>query len=71
VQVVHREDNERFWELIGAFGELTGIPVLLNTSFNLRGQPVVRDPGTALATYLRSELDHLVLGDHLVVRGAH
>ncbi|WP_048584251.1 carbamoyltransferase family protein [Streptomyces viridochromogenes] len=70
VQVVRREDNERFWELIGAFGEITSIPVLLNTSFNLRGQPVVMDPTTALDTYLRSELDHLVLGDHLVVRNA-
>ncbi|MFI6639116.1 carbamoyltransferase [Streptomyces sp. NPDC050504] len=68
VQTVAREDNPRLWELIGAFGELTGVPVLLNTSFNLRGQPIVRDPGTALATYLRSELDHLVLGDFLVVR---
>ncbi|WP_207930491.1 carbamoyltransferase family protein [Streptomyces hainanensis] len=70
VQVVHRQDNERLWELIRVFGEISGIPVLLNTSFNLRGQPVVRDPDTALRTFLRSELDHLVMGDHLVVRDA-
>ncbi|MFE2068061.1 carbamoyltransferase [Streptomyces sp. NPDC059467] len=68
VQVVRRADNERLWELIGAFGELTGIPVLLNTSFNLRGQPVICDPAEALRTYLRSQLDHLVLGDNLVAR---
>jgi carbamoyltransferase len=68
VQGVRREHNERLWELITAFGELTGVPVLLNTSFNLRGQPVVRDPETALATYARSRLDHLVLEDYLVTR---
>ncbi|MFI6685151.1 carbamoyltransferase [Streptomyces sp. NPDC050485] len=68
IQIVRRADNERLWELIGAFGELTGIPVLLNTSFNLRGQPVICDPAEALRTYLRSRLDHLVLGDNLVAR---
>lgn len=68
VQVVRREHNPRLWQLIGAFGELTGIPVLLNTSFNLRGQPIIRDPQTAVATYLRSGLDHLVLGNHFVSR---
>lgn len=70
VQVVRREDNERLWELLGAFGALTGVPVLLNTSFNLRGQPVIRDPELALRTYLSSNLDHLVLGDHLISRVA-
>ncbi|MFD6073235.1 carbamoyltransferase C-terminal domain-containing protein [Amycolatopsis lurida] len=68
VQVVHRDENERLWDLIEAFGELTGVPVLLNTSFNLRGQPVIRDPETAVRTYLDSKLDHLVLGEHLVSR---
>ena len=66
VQVVRKQDNPRLWELIGAFGDLTGVPVLLNTSFNLRGQPVICDPALALRTYLGSRLDHLVLGDHLV-----
>ncbi|MFI6644561.1 carbamoyltransferase [Streptomyces sp. NPDC050504] len=70
IQVVRRSDNERLWELIGAFGTLTGVPVLLNTSFNLRGQPVIADPALALSTYLRSRLDHLVLGDVLVTRTA-
>ncbi|HEY0636150.1 MAG TPA: carbamoyltransferase C-terminal domain-containing protein [Pseudonocardiaceae bacterium] len=70
VQVVHRADNERLWELLGEFGAATGMPVLLNTSFNLRGQPVIRNPEIALDTYLGSRLDHLVLGDHLVTRVA-
>ena len=66
VQVVRREHNELFWRLLGEFGALTGVPVLLNTSFNLRGQPIIRDPRLALETFLRSELDYLVLGDNLV-----
>ena len=70
VQVVRRTDNERLWLLCRAFGARTGLPVLLNTSFNLRGQPIVRDPETALATFGRSRLDHLVLGDHLVSKVA-
>jgi carbamoyltransferase len=68
VQVISRAHNERLWHLLGAFGELTGVPVLLNTSFNLRGQPVICDPALALRTYLGSSLDHLVLGDRLVGR---
>lgn len=70
VQVVGREHNPRLWRLIGAFGDLTGVPVLLNTSFNLRGQPIIRDPWTAVSTYRRSGLDHLVLGDRFVTRAA-
>ncbi|OZM71147.1 carbamoyltransferase [Amycolatopsis antarctica] len=66
VQVVRREDNARLWTLLGAFGERTGVPVLLNTSFNLRGQPVICDPELAMRTYAGSRLDHLVLGDNLV-----
>lgn len=70
VQVVRREHNPGLWQLIGAFGELTGVPVLLNTSFNLRGQPIILDPATAVATYRRSGIDHLVLGNHFVTRVA-
>ncbi len=70
VQTLRRADNPVLWELLGAFGELTGVPVLLNTSFNLRGQPIVRDPETALRTYASSRLDHLVIEDRVVTRGA-
>jgi len=66
VQVIRREDNPRLWELLTAFGARTGIPVLLNTSFNLRGQPIIRTPQTALDTFLRSGLDRLVIGDYVV-----
>ncbi|SCL25337.1 carbamoyltransferase family protein [Micromonospora inyonensis] len=67
VQVLRRADNPRLWRLLGRFGELTGLPVLLNTSLNLRGQPIIRDPRTALDTFVRSRLDRLVL-ENAVVR---
>lgn len=66
VQVLRRADNPRLWRLLGRFGELTGLPVLLNTSLNLRGQPIIRDPRTALETFARSRLDRLVLEDTVV-----
>ncbi|GAA3743604.1 carbamoyltransferase [Spinactinospora alkalitolerans] len=68
VQVIRRSDNERLWLLLKAFSEITGVPVLLNTSFNLRGQPVVRDPETALRTFLKSEIDYLVMGRDIIGR---
>ncbi|MEU3457524.1 carbamoyltransferase C-terminal domain-containing protein [Micromonospora sp. NPDC006766] len=66
VQVLRRADNPRLWRLLGRFGELTGLPVLLNTSLNLRGQPIIRDPRTALDTFVRSRLDRLVLESAVV-----
>ena len=68
VQVVARDDNPRFWTLLNAFGARTGMPILLNTSFNLRGQPIVCTPEQAVDTFLRSRIDLLVLGDALVTR---
>ena len=57
-----------FFDLITAFGELTGVPVLLNTSFNVAGEPIVESPDDALRTFRAARLDLLVLGDHLVRR---
>jgi carbamoyltransferase len=65
---VHRDDNPRFWALLSAFGGLTGIPVLLNTSFNVRGQPIVCTPRQAIETFLNAGLDALVIENCLVVR---
>jgi carbamoyltransferase len=67
VQVVDRGSNPLFWGLLTAFGSLTGVPVLLNTSFNVAGQPIVRTPEEAVATYLDAGLDALVIGPFLVV----
>ncbi|MFF0722719.1 carbamoyltransferase C-terminal domain-containing protein [Verrucosispora sp. NA02020] len=66
VQVVTREGNPLLWELLTAFADRTGIPVLLNTSFNLRGQPIVRTPEIAVDTLLRGGLSRLVIGAYTV-----
>ncbi|MFJ6153991.1 carbamoyltransferase family protein [Micromonospora profundi] len=68
VQVVDREQSPLFASLLEAIGARTGMSVVLNTSFNLRGQPIVRTPDDAVATYRRSDMDALALGDRLVVR---
>ncbi|KOG88683.1 hypothetical protein ADK38_18460, partial [Streptomyces varsoviensis] len=64
--VVRRSVNERFWTLIDAFRRLTGVPAVLNTSFNLAGEPVVFGPDDAIATFVRSDIEVLVLGDCLL-----
>lgn len=68
VQTVHRETNPRFHALLTRFHDRTGCPILLNTSFNLRGEPIVCSPDDAVATFLASGMDALVLGDRLVLR---
>ncbi|MCB9682849.1 MAG: carbamoyltransferase [Alphaproteobacteria bacterium] len=68
VQTVSAATNPRFHALLQAFGARTGCPVLLNTSFNLRGEPIVGSPENACHTFLASGMDALVLGDHLVLR---
>jgi carbamoyltransferase len=67
LQVVHKEANPRYHQLISRFADQTGVPVLLNTSFNLKGEPIVNSPGDAYATFMSSGMDILVLGK-LIVR---
>lgn len=66
VQTVSKEDNPRFWALLNEFGKVSGMPVLLNTSFNVRGQPIVCTPTEAVETFLLAKLDVLVIGNYLV-----
>ncbi|MEU7977106.1 carbamoyltransferase C-terminal domain-containing protein [Micromonospora sp. NPDC049081] len=68
IQVVRREDNELYWRLIDAFRAITDIPILLNTSFNSRGEPIVCSPEDAVATFSRIDIDAMVMGDVLVLR---
>ena len=65
-QTVEREVNRVYYELIGEFARLTGVPVLMNTSFNLRGEAIVHTPTDALRTFFSSGMDALVLGSFLV-----
>ena len=67
VQVVTEKHNARFWRLIAEFGKLAGISVILNTSFNVRGQPIVCTPQEAIETFFQADLDVLVLGDFLIL----
>jgi carbamoyltransferase len=67
-QTVTRQANERFYELIGEFFRRTGVPMLLNTSFNVMGEPIVETPEDALADLLFADLDYCVLEDFLVAR---
>ena len=66
VQTVFREHNPLYYGLIERFGQATGVPVVLNTSFNLRGEPIVTTPANAFSTFSRSEMDCLVLGNFLI-----
>ena len=66
-QTVAKEQNPRLWRLLNEFESLSGLPVLLNTSFNVKGQPIVCTPREALETFLFARLDALVMGNHLVV----
>jgi carbamoyltransferase len=66
LQLVERAANPRYYGLIERFGELTGVPVILNTSFNLRGEPIVTTPQNALNTFFKSGLDILVLDDFII-----
>lgn len=63
VQTVHQEMSPRFHQLIEKFGQSTGVPVLLNTSFNVKGEPVVNTPTDAINTFLNSGIDSLVMGN--------
>jgi carbamoyltransferase len=65
-QTVSQEHYPKLWDLLKAFERLTGLPVLLNTSFNVKGQPIVCSPEEALDTFLFAGLDLLVLGDFMV-----
>jgi len=67
LQTVNRRFNPRYYHLIEKFGEATGIPVLLNTSFNLKGEPIVNSPEEAYSTFSRCGMDVLVL-DHCIIR---
>ena len=71
MQTVREEWNHAYYRIVKKFGEATGVPVLLNTSFNLRGEPIVTSPSDALNTFANSGLDQLVMGPFLVGKPDH
>ena len=66
LQTVFKEQSPLYYHLIERFGQATGVPVVLNTSFNLRGEPIVNTPANAFNTFSKSEMDALVLENFLV-----
>ena len=65
LQTVHKETNPHYWGLINAFKQKTGYGVIVNTSFNVRGEPIVMTPEDAYKCFMRTEMDYLVLGNFI------
>lgn len=63
IQTVHRETNPRYWRLLEAFKQRTGCPVIVNTSFNVRGEPIVCTPTDAFRCFMGTEIERLVVGN--------
>jgi carbamoyltransferase len=70
IQTVTEATNPRLYRLLKEFEALTGVPVLLNTSFNVKGEPIVETPRDAMACFINTGIDHLVLHDTLVSKTA-
>jgi carbamoyltransferase len=68
IQTVKSTTNPRFYALISAFKDLTGVPVVINTSFNVRGEPIVSSPDDAYRCFMRTNMDVLVIGNHVFMK---
>ena len=68
LQVIRREQNTRYYDLIKEFGKLSGIPMLINTSFNVRGEPVVCTPEDAYRCMMGTGIDYVIIGNYLIKR---
>ena len=66
IQTVNEEDNPLYYRLIKKFDENYGCPVIINTSFNVRGEPIVCTPEDAYLCFMRTQMDYLVLGNFLL-----
>ena len=68
VHTVDRDRNPRFQKLVSSFSDLTGCPVIINTSFNVRGEPIVCSPENAYRCFMATEMDALVIEDFLLLK---
>ena len=68
VQTVHPETNERYWKLIDAFKQQTDYALLVNTSFNVRGEPIVCTPYDAYRCFMSTEMDYLVINNYVYTK---
>jgi carbamoyltransferase len=65
IQTVHKETNPKYWELINSFKKHTGYGLLVNTSFNVRGEPIVCTPYDAYRCFMSTEMNYLVIGNYV------
>ena len=65
IQSVSKKTNERFWKLINAYKQKTGFGLVVNTSFNVRGEPIICTPEDAYRCFMRTEMDYLVMENYL------
>ena len=70
LHTVTREQNALYYDLIAKFGEITGTPVVMNTSFNIKGEPIVCKPIEAIRCFCATGLDALIIGPFLLKKGA-
>ena len=68
VQTVHKDTNPKFYSLISKFKEITGCPILVNTSFNIRGEPIVCTPTDAFKCFMGTQLDVLVVENYFLTK---
>jgi len=69
IQTIEKDDHRKFYDLIKAFEELTGYGIVVNTSFNVRGEPIVNTPMDAYRCFMNTEMDVLVLEDYFILKG--
>ena len=65
LQTIHKETNERLWKLLQSFKSKTGYSVMVNTSFNVRGEPIVNTPEDSYRCFMRTDMDYLVVGNYI------
>ncbi|HAV42946.1 TPA: hypothetical protein DCX15_02895 [bacterium] len=69
--VVEKGENKKCWRLLIEFGKLTGVPVLLNTSFNIKGESIVCTPRDAIRCFYDTGMDYLAIGDFLISKAPY
>ena len=68
IQTVHADTNARFHSVISKFKQITGCPIVVNTSFNVRGEPIICTPTDAFKCFMGTDLDVLVVGNYLLIK---
>ena len=66
VQTVSEKTNKKYYDLISRFKEKTGCPIIVNTSFNVRGEPIVNSPTDAFNCFMGTDLDYLIIGNYIL-----